>query len=88
MIYMRRRILMFFVLLLANLTYSQTAKYSNEFLSIGVGARSLAMANTTIAKVDDVTAGYWNPAGLNGVTSNLQIGYMHNQYFAGIAKYE
>ena len=75
-------------LLLVLVCDAQPPKYSNEFLSIGVGARSLAMANATIAKVDDVTAGYWNPAGLNGITSNLQIGYMHNQYFAGIAKYD
>ena len=67
---------------------AQPPKYSNEFLSIGVGARSLAMGNATIAKVEDVTAGYWNPAGLNGITTDLQIGYMHNQYFAGIAKYD
>lgn len=75
--------------LLASLsTFAQAPKYSNEFLAIGVGARSLSMANSNIANVDDVTAGYWNPAGLNGITSDIQIGYMHNEYFAGIAKYD
>lgn len=63
-------------------------KYSNEFLSIGVGARALGMGNTQVSTVNDVTAGYWNPAGLNGLSSNMQLGVMHSDYFAGIAKYD
>jgi hypothetical protein len=53
-----------------------------------VGAPALGMSNSYIARTTDVTSGYWNPAGLLGVKSNLQIGYMHNEYFAGIAKYD
>jgi hypothetical protein len=68
-------------------SFGQT-KYSNEFLSIGVGARALGMSNANVASVNDVTAGYWNPAGLVGLKSNLQIGLMHSEYFAGIAKYD
>lgn len=63
-------------------------KYSNEFLSIGVGARSLGMGYAHVAAVSDVTAGYWNPAGLLGVQGDLQVGAMHSEYFAGIAKYD
>ena len=63
-------------------------KYSNEFLAIGVGARSLGMSNACVASVDDVTSGYWNPSGLLGVRSNMQAGLMHSEYFAGIAKYD
>ncbi len=63
-------------------------KYSNEFLSIGVGARSLGMGYSQVAVVNDVTAGYWNPAGLLGVRGDLQVGAMHSEYFAGIAKYD
>lgn len=65
-----------------------TPKYSNEFLAIGVGARALGMANSNISSVNDVTAGYWNPAGLMGIQSDFQIGAMHSEYFAGIAKYD
>jgi hypothetical protein len=69
--------------------FSQDApKYSNEFLSIGVGARSLGMGYAHVAAVNDVTAGYWNPAGLLGVKGDLQVGAMHSEYFAGIAKYD
>ncbi len=68
--------------------WAQVAKYSNEFLNIGVGARALGMGNTGVATVNDVTAGYWNPAGLLRQTSNIQVGLMHAEYFAGIAKYD
>jgi hypothetical protein len=67
---------------------AQAPKYSNEFLSIGVGARALAMSNSVIASVNDATAGYWNPAGLTNIQGNLQVAAMHSEYFAGIAKYD
>jgi hypothetical protein len=67
--------------------YSQTAlKYSNDFLDIGVGARALAMGNSVVASVNDVTSGYWNPAGLMGVTGDIELSLMHDEYFAGIAQ--
>lgn len=66
----------------------KTPKYSNEFLNIGVGARALAMSNSIISSTKDVTSGYWNPAGLTGIESDLQFGLMHAEYFAGIAKYD
>ena len=61
--------------------------YSNEFLSLGVGARALGMGNVQSAAANDLTAAYWNPAGLNHV-ENLQVGLMHAEWFAGIAKYD
>lgn len=65
-----------------------TPKYSNEFLQIGVSAQAIGMSNAVVAGVDDVTAGYWNPAGLLEVKDFLQVGAMHSEYFAGIAKYD
>ncbi|MBC7865273.1 MAG: PorV/PorQ family protein [Bacteroidia bacterium] len=67
---------------------AQTVKYSNEFLAVGVGARALGMGNVGVASVNDVTSGYWNPAGLHGLKSNMEAGLMHAEYFAGIAKYD
>lgn len=70
--------------------WSQTKapKYSNEFLAIGVGARALGMSNAVVGSVDDGSAGYWNPSGLLGLKSDMQVGLMHAEYFAGIAKYD
>ena len=67
---------------------AQAPKYSNEFLNVGVGARALGMSNSYISSVNDVTAGYWNPAGLSGIGNQHQIALMHSEYFAGIAKYD
>lgn len=67
---------------------AQAPKYSNEFLNVGVGARALGMSNSYITSVDDVTAGYWNPAGLLGIGKQHQVALMHSEYFAGIAKYD
>jgi hypothetical protein len=67
---------------------AQAPKYSNEFLAIGVGARALGMGNTGVASVGDVTSGYWNPAGLLSLPREMQVGLMHSEYFAGIAKYD
>jgi hypothetical protein len=63
-------------------------KYSNEFLNIGVGARSFGMSNASTAITNDVTAAYWNPAGLLGISRKYEVSLMHSEYFAGIAKYD
>jgi hypothetical protein len=67
-------------------TLAQT-KYSNEFLKIGVGARSLGMSNSAIAGTKDVTSSYWNPAGLVRMEDDFQVAAMHAEIFAGIAAY-
>lgn len=77
-----------FLLTITDNSYSQAPKYSNEFLAIGVGARSLGMSNSAIASVNDVTAGYWNPSRLHNMTADRQLSFMHAEYFAGIAKYD
>ncbi|MDB0011524.1 hypothetical protein N9E20_01800 [Crocinitomicaceae bacterium] len=63
-------------------------KYSNEFLSIGVGAEAFGKGNAVVAQTNSVYSGYWNPAGLTQVNKWLDVGAMHSEYFGGIAKYD
>lgn len=85
---MRHLLLSFILLFSSSALLAQAPKYSNEFLSIGVGARSLGMSGSVVGSTEDVTSGYWNPAGLNGIQSDMQVGLMHSEYFAGIAKFD
>jgi hypothetical protein len=70
------------------LTSTVAPKYSNEFLAIGLGAEALGQANAVAAQTGNVNSGYWNPAGLTQVDKWLEVGLMHSEYFAGIAKYD
>ncbi|MCD6557090.1 MAG: PorV/PorQ family protein [Bacteroidales bacterium] len=67
---------------------AQIRIYSNEFLSVGIGAKALALSNAVVASSDDVYSGFWNPAGLNFIQNNYEIAAMHSEYFAGIAKFD
>jgi len=80
--------LLLFLLPLTGAGQASTPKYSNEFLSIGVGARSLGMSNAQVSVADNVTAGYWNPAGLLDIDSQYQFELMHASLFAGIANFD
>ncbi len=89
---MKQFIILFSIcLLLAQLTIGQTeqVKYGNDFLNIGVGARAFGMGNAHVAVVNDVNAGYWNPAGLihRGSDQHAEVSLMHAAYFANIANY-
>jgi len=90
--------LLFTCFLLSSQTFAQDTssgsntnapKYSNEFLRIGIGARAFGMGNAQIAAATDVTAGYWNPAGLSssGSLDYPEVSLMHASYFANIANY-
>ena len=83
----------YYLVLLLFINYSifgqiNSPKYSNEFLNIGVGARSLAMSNSVITSTNSAMSGFWNPANLSKINNDIQVGLMHAEYFAGIAKYD
>jgi len=82
------RILCLFLMISTSAFSQVVRKYSNDFLEIGVGARGLGMSNAQVASADDVYASYYNPAGLVNIPNTFQLGFMHNEYFAGIAKYD
>ena len=61
-------------------------KYAGEFISIGVGGRPLGMGGAYVALVNDVTAGYWNPARLSAI-NYPQLSLMHDSRFSGLVNY-
>ena len=63
------------------------AKFGGDFLSVGAGARALGMGSAYSAIAGDVTAAYWNPAGLVDV-ERIDIAYMHSERFAGVVSYD
>ncbi len=79
----------FFILLLFvhSVLGQEVRKYANEFLNLGAGARATGMGGTQSAIVSDVTAGYWNPAGLSELETDFELGIMHAEYFAGSLGY-
>ncbi len=65
-------------------------KYSNEFLTIGVGARAHGMGTAVVATQQDIFAAAWNPAGLAALPADngLEIGAMHAEWFGGVGNYD
>lgn len=63
------------------------AKYANDFMSIGVGGRALGMGGAFVALANDVTAGYWNPAGLSRI-NYPQISLMHDERYGSLVNYD
>lgn len=84
------KILFAIIICLGFLNFGFAQKYSNEFLSIGIGANSMGMGNATIAGINDVTATFWNPAGLATIPNKegVQLGAMHAEWFAGVSKHD
>lgn len=86
----RLRLLWAVLMVLGASIAGKAQKYSNEFLTIGVGARAHGMGTAVAATVGDVTAGLWNPAGLAQIDTaeGLQLGAMHAEWFAGVSKFD
>jgi hypothetical protein len=63
------------------------AKYGADFLAGGVDARALGMGGAYVSLADEVSAGYWNPAGLSHL-QYPQISYMRVQRFSGAVTFD
>lgn len=78
-----------FVLSISSLIQSQTviSKYAGEFMALGVGGRALGMGGAFVAVANDVTSGYYNPAGLANL-NYPQIALMHSEQFGNLVNYD
>lgn len=66
---------------------ASTAKYAGEFIAIGVGGRALGLGGAYAALANDVSAGYWNPAGLSRILYP-EITLMHDERFGDLVNYD
>jgi len=62
---------------------SKVGTTAGEFLQIGVGARGMAMGGAFVAAVDDITALYWNPAGLARIENSV-VFVSHSEWLSDI----
>ena len=63
------------------------AKYAGEFMALGVGGRALGMGGAFVAVANDVTSGYYNPAGLANL-NYPQLALMHSEQFGNLVNYD
>lgn len=75
------------VALPSSVSAQKIAKYGADFLAGGVGGRALGMGGVHVGITNDVSAIYWNPAGLSGLMYP-QISYMHAERFAGAVSFD
>jgi hypothetical protein len=61
--------------------------YTGDFLTNGVGGRALGLGGAYVSIADDVTATYWNPAGIAGVSDNYQFCLMHAARRSGLGAF-
>ena len=80
-------ILLLFVGSSLDIIAASKAKYAGEFIAIGVGGRALGLGGAYSALANDITAGYWNPAGLSSLLYP-QVSLMHDERFAGLVNYD
>ncbi|MEW6097115.1 MAG: PorV/PorQ family protein [bacterium] len=84
---MNRRVLVFIGLLTFLINNPAFAVGQGEncasFLKIAVGPRAVGMGEAFVGVADDVTAIYWNPAGLSQINIRQFI-FMHNLWFEDI----
>lgn len=80
-------ITLIFTPLLTSNAQTTIGKFAGEFLAIGVGGRALGMGGAYTAIANDVTAGYYNPAGLIHL-NYPQISIMHDERFGNLVNYD
>jgi hypothetical protein len=78
---MKKEIFKFFSFMLFVVFSYCSGTTGASFLKIGVGAKAAGISEAFTAVADDVTAIYWNPAGVSKL-SQKEIFVMHNKWIA------
>ena len=79
----KKNILCFFVSIIAfclGILSADATKYTADFLTLGVGARALAMGGAGTALSADAYAPYWNSAALGQLT-RYEVSFMHSTLY-------
>jgi len=87
---LKKSVLLFSALLLIGTSLqaqTKIAKYAGEFMALGVGGRALGMGGAFVGIANDVTTGYYNPAGLANI-NYPQIALMHAEQFGNLVNYD
>jgi opacity protein-like surface antigen len=82
---MKLRLILIILLIFSGIIFSQTKVGSTAapFLNIGIGPRAIGMGGGFAATANDVTALYWNPAGISRTEYNEAM-FSHTNWFADI----
>lgn len=64
--------------------FSKVGTTSAQFLKIGVGARAMGLGGSFTALANDVSALYWNPAGITNLRG-FSFSVTHTEWFADIS---
>jgi len=75
------------LLVLSGFSSTHAAKYSGEFLALGVGGKALGMGGAFVSIADDGFAPYWNPAGLVQL-SQKELTLMHAETFGSLLNHD
>lgn len=61
---------------------TKTGTTAAQFLKIQIGARAIGMGGSYVALSEDVSAIYWNPAGLAKLEGNGAVSFVHTRWLA------
>lgn len=64
-------------------TITKTGATAGQFLKLGVGARPIALGGAFVAQANDLSAMYWNPAGL-ALLPGASVQLAHTRYLADV----
>ncbi|MBN1154873.1 PorV/PorQ family protein [candidate division KSB1 bacterium] len=83
-----KRVLITITLILFTTTHSfaisKVGTTAAQFLKIGAGARAIGMGSAFVAVANDVSAVYWNPAGVARLDNN-EVVLLHTEWLADVS---